>query len=164
MLQLGNKRCRLLGTQSRTQNSQFSRFASQPSRRAFQETAWRAACTPNRRQLLGSLSRGHTPSVLFDSGTVGWVLRIVISSHYFQLFYRNQSSKSSRGMEFHTIARHLEQPSAHLLCEMGLLPPAHTSFQGSGLPMGSFGYFLWFTQCMLGNIGRESETGSRTDT
>lgn len=63
------KRCRLLGTQSRMQNSQFSRFASQPSRGTFQETDWRAARTLNRRQLLGILSRGHTPPVLFDSGT-----------------------------------------------------------------------------------------------
>lgn len=69
VLQLGNKRCRLLGSHRRMQNSQFSRFASQPSRRAFQETAWKAACTLNRRRLLGSLSRGHTPPVLFDCGT-----------------------------------------------------------------------------------------------
>lgn len=35
MLQLGSKRCRLLGSQSRTQNSQFSRFASAAQQESF---------------------------------------------------------------------------------------------------------------------------------
>lgn len=153
MLQLGSKRCRLLGSQSRTQNSQFSRFASAAQQESFPRDSRKATHMLSRRQLLSSLSSGAClPSCLLLR-LQGWVLGMGVCSWYFKALCRNFSSKASWGMVFHAVTGWLEQPSAHL-CGTGLLPPmfppTYPSFWVCGLlPLGHISCFLCFIQCMF---------------
>lgn len=95
----------------------------QPSRRAFQEAAWKATRAPSRRQLLGSLRRGACLRSCLLLGLQGCVSRTGACSRYFKVLCRNCSSKISWGTVCRTVSGWLEQPSAHLLHGTGLFPP-----------------------------------------
>lgn len=114
---------------------------------SFPRDSLESNARPKQGQLLGIPSRSACLQSRLLLGLQGCALRMGVCSRYFKELCRNHSSETSQGTIFCAVMRWLEQPSAHLLNKTGLLPPTHTSFQDSGLPLGSIGRFLCFIQC-----------------
>lgn len=71
MLQLGSKRCRLLGSPSRAQNSQFSRFAFYSPARELSKRQPGKQCAPQAGAAPGYPEQKRLPSVPSPPGTAG---------------------------------------------------------------------------------------------